>query len=463
LTFSINSLAIGQISFRYQSFNPYHSLQLLAGHFDATMSYLPDEVVVMIVSHLVPKDDYRNADLQSLGRLSQVCKQWHRVVEPYLYRHVRGGRKGRSGQLLKTIIHKPWLGRYVTSLDGSLSALTDFPGLEKMLPIIHPEQLSRRQMKKAMKTQFSSILLYLPNLQVLDVSKVKHTSDKNKEKVLRPWLFLINGKPQYQPRSLQFAHLKEINAAIHGVDCCDLYHCFRLPSIETLNFQGGDLRGLATVHLRLRPRHNGWTFKNRSIKHILFKGAIPPRPASGLIYMAQTCPDLESLTFIGDKKNGYGANLFRSIMQDFVVAITSPGFRRLELWDEKITKPDKWTSVRFDSVMVLFGWLSPAEYVRFDEDMIMYVWEDQQNNRKSLLLPKALKHFHVRSSSESSESWISSFDTILVDIGKHAEAGRLPNLRKLIAYLKIHDRCSLRALRAIETAFVATEVDVELR
>src|SRR4051794_1256169 len=78
--------------------------------------HLPDELIELIVLQLITSPELSQKDVTSnLARFSLVSTQTYRVVQPYLYTHIHGGRKGGHVSLIRTLLHNHTLSAYAHS------------------------------------------------------------------------------------------------------------------------------------------------------------------------------------------------------------------------------------------------------------------------------------------------------------------------------------------------------------
>ena len=163
------------------------------------MTFLADELIGAIVSNL-------EGNVQTLAALSSVSKQYHRVVEPYLYRHIVITKRDAPAALVRTIRSKKHLGEYTKTLVARRSVFTDWAYNSKT-----PQG----------KFQVGSclLLLYFPNLERLDVAEVKDKLLLLRGRIsMLPWMGCVKlVKYGGLRRPCDYKQLKRIDADIYGL------------------------------------------------------------------------------------------------------------------------------------------------------------------------------------------------------------------------------------------------------
>jgi hypothetical protein len=432
-------------------------------HNTSTAPHLPDELIELVVLNLVPSvADYKHADVQTLASLSVVNRQWHRVVEPYLYCHIQIPKRGSETNLAETLTNEPAFTPYIKTLVGSHTLLTDYlpPSGITLIPFEQSmEELLEDKRRKYLNRQYLDLVSTLPNLEILDVSEPSHELSYQDGEQVPPWLALMHwvpsSPPNFSPKRFRyrqaFQNLKRLDAAIHDIPFDELYHVFRLPAIETLHFTGGDMRDTTMTR---HPRHiMGWNFKSDTIKHLAFYDPVPLEGFMGMhgvFYIAQTLTCLESLAFVGPKDGGFGANMHRAIMARFQDSITNARFRKLEMWDRRTTRANKRTALRFDGAVRRFATVSSVEEMALDSEILESLWSQ---STATVMLPLKLRRLHIRSSRKWTLELYTRLVRLLVDM-----SGKLtlyPSLREVSVALQAGDRIGEKALKTAAKAFTA--------
>ncbi|KAF2109442.1 hypothetical protein BDV96DRAFT_691869 [Lophiotrema nucula] len=411
--------------------------------------HLPDEVIEIILSALILSTGDVELLHSTLSSLSLLNKQWHRVVEPSLYKIVYGGPKGGNANLTRTLIHNRYFGPYAKALIARRSPLTDWKvgGVALQHVLQFEEEPGHRKSKNWYKKAMVHLPVLLPNIEYLDVLEAKKSSSS------RPWLEAIRtSQSNLMPSTIGgpcFSKLKRLDADINGMAVAELYPVFRLPAIEILNFLGGNLL-MPFSNAAVARYFETWPQIRTKIKHLNFTHAIPPPDTLTLKFIAAAVPNLCSLTFIGHKKHGFGANLFRSIIDTFKIPITNPNFYKLEMWDERATKPDKFDRLRYRTTMRDTFLHSPMKVLKVDFCLIRCLWFSSQN---FILLPKTVHTLILRSTITHSETWVSPFLQCLDDLLANVVHGGYPNLKVIMAELQAQDLLGESVLDGLKEAF----------
>ena len=461
----------------YPQLSPLSSL--LTPTTPPTMTFLADELIGAIVSNL-------EGNVQTLAALSRVSKQYHRVIEPYLYRHIVITKRHAPAALVRTIKSKKHLGEYTKTLVARRSVFTDW-------------EYNSKGSRGTFQVGSCVLLLYFPNLEHLDVSEVKNKLPLRKGQIsMMPWMACVK-LVMYGGlrRPCDYRQLKRIDADIYGLpiasklpqckqNACtiprpnrpyiqiyftlqdpanvttptpDLYPAFALPAIETLIFKRGDLDLHNDVTI-LEYYVRIWEFTNPSIKHLSFTHPKPTYDFIALDLLSRTCPHLQSLTVIGSKKRGLGAFYLRGIVSVFSNVLVNPAFRHLKLWDEGITEHDASMPPNFGARLHLIARNPSIEELEVDGAVMEPLWDAPT---KIFRLPPNLRTLHVRSA-----TWMALIPDCVLAQAVHGLAVMVQNgiyARLENVVVEIQDRHYLYSdvWEQAELCFADTGVTFELR
>ncbi|KAF2705094.1 hypothetical protein K504DRAFT_460864 [Pleomassaria siparia CBS 279.74] len=417
------------------------------------MAYLPDEIVDMILIQLSLDDEPLMKKNKTLAALSRVSRQYHRIVESYLYTQLAIREKRAAILLLRTLQSQPRLGKYCTRLEARRSPLTDFSTGNDDAP----------GPGNTMEIGPNMIPLYLPNLEYLDVSKVMHRLQHvNTGSTVLPWMHLMMPAGLMAtrwPSNGDFKCLKRIDADIHGVHIANLMDVFRLPAIETLNFTRGTLAlpvdaGGADMDFYF----DQWDFANPSIKHLSLYGAKPALDLHTPVFLAYACHHLESLAIIGSKKYEYGAHLLRCMVMMFQHPIANR-LKSVQLYDERTRSHDHVNGPSFNHHVRQMAFLSPTTEWKVDFDIIDCLWYPPKRFFK---IPPFLETLHIRSTSTMKPPSIQNFCAALEDLSRMVELGSYKKLNKVVVEMQVHDRLVLAGWKRIRNTLADAGVEFQV-
>ncbi|KAF1996744.1 hypothetical protein P154DRAFT_607940 [Amniculicola lignicola CBS 123094] len=415
------------------------------------MPHLPDELIEHIVSDFTA---YSEANLKALRSLSLINRQFHRVVQPYLYSQVDTVAKDGSAKLIRTLLHNKELGHWIKVLRADLSPLTDFRrrnlSSAEFFTALEDAKSGLKGIKYY-KALFPYIFLLLPNLERIIVQRAKRPAGR------RPWLEWLS-VPILEPRfgTPDFTKLKHIDADIRGIRFVDLHPIFELRSIEILHFTGGEIAMPTPVsaqeHYRKIWRNIRHNPALKTVKQLAFIHPTPSSDLRALISIATSCPSLEALSIIGKKGKELGAYLHRYIIRIFIAPLTNPAFRYLELWDERRITPDVYTTSRSFMAMRRFAETSPVRHLKLDHGIMACLWDAQNNH---IELPSTIQTLHLRSSSIAYPHFHhpSYFVAMILNLSVLAQTGIYKDLRSVQFELAVYDRSHRYLLEAMKDAF----------
>jgi hypothetical protein len=114
-------------------------------------------------------------------------------------------------------------------------------------------------------------------------------------------------------------------------------------------------------------------------------------------------------------------------------AHTLPAFRRIELWDEEPTKPDKWKDSHYWNVWTVLTTMN-VDTLIVDHNIPAVNWIH------SVDLPMGIKTLHIASASLSSSGTSQATLSLLIVNLKHGIAqGRFPTLEYVKFHFDSHD------------------------
>ncbi|KAF2727587.1 hypothetical protein EJ04DRAFT_570253 [Polyplosphaeria fusca] len=402
------------------------------------MVYLPDELIDMIIFYAMSGSRNHRKLVAIFARLSLVSKQFRRIILPQLYSNIHGGPKGINAKLIRAFMTQPSHGRYVQNLDAKRSPLTDIVPSIPYPNFVQTIETHNTHLIASFKPCFQWLPHLLPNLTHLDVCSAKHPCSiiptKHRPYNDRPWLLLMSPlSPHSSPHgSPPFQSLTHLSADISGLPLVDLWPAFQLPAISTMTYTGGTLlmpSGTAPFYFFASV----WArILDCPVKHLSFRHAVPPADLHTLGWIARSAAlHLESLAFIGSRKKPFGAHMHRSIIWQFQQALRNPRFRRLEMWDERVARADKYEAIGYRSTM------------------------------RKLLRLSAVREMVDQGLCGVVGGYAYGVCRMLRDIG--VDVGGYPSLEKVVAEVQVADLLDADAMKDIHAVFTGNGIEFELR
>jgi hypothetical protein len=345
-------------------------------------------------------------DTATCASLSRVSKKMLRIVEPHLYHTVQTTiptfyekRESNVLLLLRTLKANSYLRTQVKKI---------------VCKTIHSGRHSGGKHERALH----AMIRLLPKVEAIDMS------DYPSREYGQLWMKLHN-----------FGHLKRIDADLSYVRMNKLAPTFSLPSIETLNLSRG-LNILGEID-------HGWQGLQSPVKNLWltdichdYRGTGPPTCAI-ILAIAQSCPRLESLRFVG-RNEYYGRYFFEALLAAFTDLTINGRLSKLELWEQ--TWCDPWKACEESTNITCFRNNAAVEELDLDTGILLAEEVSLENYqsygrvnilRFGLHLSNTLKTLRLRVSQRAMANIVKEDLEILCNSNVKT---KLPSLQELTVY-----------------------------